>query len=760
MSYPETNHRIQLPVQISEDHLLDLSFDAIAVIGPDDRIQYWNRGAVETYGYSPDEAFGRFPHELLKTESEIPIDQLLALLKSKGRWSGELTHTRKDGKKVVVSSRWSLSRDGSGIPHSVLQVDRDITEQKNVERALRENEQRLRSHMENTPLAVIEWGPDYRLSRWSSEAEHIFGWSADEVLGKRIDEFRWVFEGDEGTVTEIGTGLVNGTRSRSVSRNRNYRKDGSVIHCEWYNSSIVDECGKLVSIFSLVLDVTERSRAEDALRIRTAALAGSETKFRTMAESIPQLVWTCDSSGACDYVGHRWLEFTGTTTVQNLGYGWSESLHPDDRGRVALEWQECVRQMGALDTEFRLRRFDGEFRWFLTRAVPFLGSEGEPRWFGTSTDITDQKKAEEEIRNNQERLQIALAASQTGTFRWDPNTDEYLEFDQNLKILFGRPDQPFVTTDDFIRCVHGDDLPELKRKLEACKEGGDFEMEYRVILPNGQVRWLYDRGRMEFENEQPKYLVGACTDISRRKHTEYALLRSEKLAAAGRLASTIAHEINNPLEAVVNLLYLVKNDPLLPAVTKNYLNAAEAEVNRVSQMSKRTLSFYRSESNPQRFMVANVIEDVLRLFSPILRNHNIELSKRLDQRAETVGLSSEIRQVCTNLVSNAIDARPRFLSIRVSRLAHWKDEAKGAVRITVADDGSGVAPGLLKQIFEPFFTTKAKTGTGLGLWVCREIIRNHEGSIRVRSISGRGTVFSIYLPMVECKSREALLPGG
>ncbi|MFI5382139.1 MAG: ATP-binding protein [Tepidisphaerales bacterium] len=139
------------------------------------------------------------------------------------------------------------------------------SERERAAEALRQSEERLRFHVENTPLAVIEWGADFHISRWSAEAERIFGWRADEILGKRLDEFRWVFEEDAEQVARVSAGLVDGTRRRSVSHNRNYRKDGSVVHCVWYNSSLVDASGKLVSILSLVLDVTEQKRSEAAL---------------------------------------------------------------------------------------------------------------------------------------------------------------------------------------------------------------------------------------------------------------------------------------------------------------------------------------------------------------------------------------------------------------------------------------------------------------------------------------------------------------
>jgi PAS domain S-box-containing protein len=187
--------------------------------------------------------------------------------------------------------------DADGKPNGAVAAFMDITDRKRAEGEVRELSQRLTYHVENSPLAVIEWGPDMRLIRWSCEAERIFGWRADEVVGKRMEDFRWVYEEDETQVAEVSSELVSGTNPQRFSANRNYRKDGSVIHCEWYNSSLVDDSGKLRSILSLVLDVTERNRMEEELRKsrdqlevrvqeRTAEL---ETYMKRLQESNRQL---------------------------------------------------------------------------------------------------------------------------------------------------------------------------------------------------------------------------------------------------------------------------------------------------------------------------------------------------------------------------------------------------------------------------------------------------------------------------------------
>ena len=240
------------------------------------------------------------------------------------RWSGELTHTRKDGTRLTVSSRWSVKMDSRGAMTAILESNRDITEYKNALNALRETEQRLQFHLENTPLAVIEWGADFRLTRWSGDAERMFGWRADEVLGKHLDDFRWVYEEDLKQVANVSAGLVDGSCPRSISRNRNYRKDGSLIHCEWYNSSNVDEDGKLISILSLVLDVTERKSAEERLR-------SSEERFRKLYEYAPTGIAIADLNGNFLQCNHAYESILGYSEAELRNLRFQDVLHPEDR---------------------------------------------------------------------------------------------------------------------------------------------------------------------------------------------------------------------------------------------------------------------------------------------------------------------------------------------------------------------------------------------------------------------------------------------
>jgi PAS domain S-box-containing protein len=291
---------------------------------------------------------------------------------------------------------------------------------------------------------------------------------------------------------------------------------------------------------------------------------------------------------------------------------------------------------------------------------------------------------------------------------------------------------------------------EVARNLEILNQGGHISAYRTERLRKDGVLCSVLLTVSPLRNAQGK-IVGTSTiarDISPEKQSQEAIRRSEKLATAGRLAATIAHEINNPLEAVLNLLYLARHDGSHSA---KYLTMAEHEVGRVAQIAQQTLGFVREVSTPELLSPAAIVDEILQLYSRKLENRQIRVIRRYRNEVQIEGYSGELRQLLANLVVNAIDAMDDegLLQVRVSRSCDWPNGRKG-VRITVADNGGGVPQNHLSHIFEPFYTTKEATGTGLGLWVSRGIVEKHAGSIMVRSRDNRpssGTVFRIFLPL-------------
>ena len=285
-----------------------------------------------------------------------------------------------------------------------------------------------------------------------------------------------------------------------------------------------------------------------------------------------------------------------------------------------------------------------------------------------------------------------------------------------------------------------------RRALEASQ---DWEFEARIHLVDGQERWIWAKGK-HFRDEAGTVIeiIGLVADVTERRRTELALYKSEQLAVVGRLASTIAHEINNPLEAVTNLLYLASTAESFEEA-RQYLKTAESELQRVVSIANQTLRFQRSKSIVGVSSPEMLFGGIRAMFAGRLINHGIAFEVQHHTEKTILCYANEIRQVLTNLVGNAVDAMSGggTLFIR-TRFGHDQKAVAGVI-ITIADTGSGMSPEVLKKIYDPFFSTKGAEGSGLGLWISSEIVRRHHGHLAVkssRSATTHGTVFRMFLP--------------
>ena len=265
--------------------------------------------------------------------------------------------------------------------------------------------------------------------------------------------------------------------------------------------------------------------------------------------------------------------------------------------------------------------------------------------------------------------------------------------------------------------------------------------------------WLASAYPVHTSPQQVRWVGVIVLDATDRKRAEEALRKTEKLAATGRLAASIAHEINNPLEAITNLLFLMRNFCELQEPALGYLGMAEHEARRISEITQQTLRFYRQSTLPARANMGELIDSVLTLYHSRLNTLSIQVERDFDAGMDLFCFAGELRQVFANLVANSIDATPEGgrLMVRARRSRNWKSLGQIGVRFAIADTGCGMEPAVRARVFEPFFTTKEVTGTGLGLWVSHEIIAKSHGIVHLRSRAARdgaasGTVFQIFLP--------------
>jgi PAS domain S-box-containing protein len=297
-----------------------------------------------------------------------------------------------------------------------------------------------------------------------------------------------------------------------------------------------------------------------------------------------------------------------------------------------------------------------------------------------------------------------------------------------------------------------DQLPKIIESYQQSLDtGAPFSMTYPLRGADGVYRNFLSLARpLRDTSGTIVRWFGTNTDIDAEKKKEEALRQAEKLAVVGRLAASIAHEINNPLEAVTNLCFLARNAHSLEE-SQRYLEMADQELARVAQITSQTLRFHKQQSAAAATHVSELVETVLALHNGRISREGLVLRSEVRPCRPLVCYAGEIRQVLANLIGNALDAMSNGgnLSVRVREAASWNGTGSG-IRVTVADTGDGMTARTLERLYEPFFTTKEAIGTGLGLWVSEGIVRKHGGIIRVRSCvePGRsGTVFTVFLPI-------------
>ena len=291
----------------------------------------------------------------------------------------------------------------------------------------------------------------------------------------------------------------------------------------------------------------------------------------------------------------------------------------------------------------------------------------------------------------------------------------------------------------------------LQRVFATGEAVRDVEMHGAMpSTPTAQRSWLISFYPIRTADNRVRWVGAVVVEITERRQSEEILRRTEKLAAAGRLAASVAHEINNPLEAVTNLLYLLRNHPGLDAEAVHYADTAQSELARVAHLTQQTLRFYRQSTHPVETNLAELMDSVLLLHHGRTSASRIEIELKYSAKTRILCFAGELRQLFANLITNALDAMPEGgrLKISVRDSTSGVDSNVKGIRVTVADSGSGMSPETRSRIFEPFFTTKEATGTGLGLWVSAEIIAKHSGIVRVHSRTGThcGTVYMIFFP--------------
>jgi PAS domain S-box-containing protein len=391
--------------------VVDTALDGIIMMDHEGRIAGFNPSAERIFNYRSSDVIGQNLAEKI-----IPPDYREAHRRGLERFLAtgegpvlnkrlELTAMKADGYEIPVEL--TISRVGMTEPPLFTAFVRDITDRKRAEETLRRSQQQLAGIIDSAMDAIITVNEEQEIVLFNSAAEKMFQYPADEAVGKSLERFipERFRHAHKGHIQTFGKTAVTRRSMASLGAIFGVRADGEEFPIEASISQLEAEGKKFFTV--ILRDITERKVAEQKL-------LESQNQFQELTESIPQMVWTCRGDGTCDYLSPQWLDYTGLPADEQLGFGWLNQVHPDDRERTIREWNKAVECVGVYDIEFRIRRFDGAFRWFKTLAVPSKDSEGTiVKWIGSNTDIEDSKEAEEQIRDFNETLENRIAERTT-----------------------------------------------------------------------------------------------------------------------------------------------------------------------------------------------------------------------------------------------------------------------------------------------------------------------------------------------------------
>jgi two-component system sensor histidine kinase/response regulator len=667
----------------------------------------------------------------------------------------ESQHRRKDGTVFPVEIRGQGFWEGGRCV--TVDLARDISDRKRSEETLRASEQRWRNLAEALPQFVWTASADGTADYFSTQIVEYTGLAENELLA-----WGWMdvlHQDDRERTRNSWIDAIAEERNHEVEH-RIRSSDGRY---RWFTTRgvpIRDTAGQIVKWFGTCTDINEHKRSEQAL-------TESEQRWRSLTETLPQLVWTATPDGACDYFSMQWTQFTGVPENHLLGWQWMEVLHPDDRERTRQFWTDSVAGRGPYDVEYRVRRLDGEYRWFKTRGVPIRDSGGDVyQWFGTCTDISDAKQLEEELRQANARLDLAVRGGNVAV--WEFHLPDGI-FRNGSAILLNHwaqlgyePPEGPVPTSEWIALVHPEDWDRVESAIQACLDGteAEYKAEFRMRHRDASYRWVLSRGVVVRDAVgKPIRFTGIRVDISELKRAEEELRHAKGAAESANRAkdeflANVSHEIRTPMNAILGMTELVLDTPLTEDQRQS-LKTVKAAADNLLGIINDLLDFSKIEAgklelDPDDFSLRSALGDTLRTLAMRAHRKGLELISHVqpDVPDALVGDPGRLRQVLLNLVGNAIKfTEEGDVLVRVECVSESRPDGEVGLLFSVTDTGIGIPPDKHEAIFRAFeqedtSTTRKFGGTGLGLTIASRLVALMGGTISVDSQPGRGSKFT------------------
>ncbi|KAA6462103.1 PAS domain S-box protein [Acidobacteria bacterium AB60] len=639
----------------------------------------------------------------------------------------------------VVDFVYQPLREADGSVSGILVLGVDTTERKRVAVALAESERRAAMVLESITEGFHILDAEGRFQQFNEAGRAIYeaqGLDADALIGQRA--FAIFPEHEE---TETGRAILTCLREKKATSLESFYPPWN----RWFSlRNYPTPDGGVATFFQ---DITDKKRIE-------AQLAEQEERFAFATQVAGIGYWFCNlpfDRLVWDKTvkEHFWLEPEDEVTLERF----LSLIHAEDREATRQAIERSIANHTLYDVEYRTVAPDGRVKVIRAIGRAEYGADGTPlRFDGVTQDVTELKQAREALDAERARLSAVFENVPIGIL-FTLADGRVVSANRQAEQILGRGVSEIPSYAELAlfradgRRVADEDRP-LRRVLT--EGGGIYRGEFEYRRPDGTGIWLEIIAAPILDAKgRVVGAVDALADIDVRKRAEGALVRSEKLALVGRLAASISHEINNPLEAISNLLYLIETNTG-EEETRAFGRKAQEELARISHIVTHTLRFNRQSVGYGEQKMSALLESSVAIYEGRLKNSGIVLCREYEDSVSVRCAGSEIRQVFANLIANAFDAtRSGGKLILRSRDQRHPATGQPGVRVTVADSGHGIPKSFRKHLFEPFFTSKGDNGTGLGLWVSREILNKHHAAVRMKSrtdAGASGTVFSMWFP--------------
>ncbi|MCC8363767.1 PAS domain-containing sensor histidine kinase [Lysobacter sp. A6] len=587
---------------------------------------------------------------------------------------------------------------------------------------------------------------NWRFVYVNREAERILGRSREELIGRNF----WAEY--PGTIGEI----FEREYRRAVDEQRTVQFEAYYGPLDiWVDVRAYPSPDGLSVYFR---DISVRKAAQERLR-------ESERNFRVLANSIPQLAWMADATGWIFWYSTRWYEYTGTTPEQMDGWGWQQVHHPDHVARVVERIRRAFESGEPWEDTFPLRSRTGEYRWFLSRAEPIKDAEGNVlRWFGTNTDITDQRRAEEALRESEARYR--LLADLIPQHIWTTDAEGYHTYFSRRWYDFAGLDYAASEGEGWLQLLHPDDVERtLARWQHSLATGEPYVIEYRFLGVDGHYHWFLGQAK-PLRDDAGRIIewFGTATDISERKRLEEE--RERLLESRASLMRGFGHDLKNPLGTAHMHAQLLERGMLpgeLSEKQRDSVVVIRRSIRNAVKLIDDLLELAQAEAGQLVLTcVPTDTGELLREVAGDFRQQAMAAELRLETRTRDGlhGLAdpARLRQILGNLLSNAAKYAPKgFLDLVAEHRASGGPRPGSWVAVSVRDSGPGIPLDKQESIFHEYvrLDPDAAQGVGIGLAISRQFSRLMGGDLTVDSEPGHGSTFTIWLPCVDCHSETA-----